>query len=48
MIVSILAAVAANGVIGRDNQVPWRISTDLKRLKALTMGHRVIMGRRTF
>lgn len=48
MIVSILAAVAANGVIGRDNQVPWRISTDLKRLKSLTMGHHVIMGRRTF
>jgi dihydrofolate reductase len=48
MIASILAAVAANGVIGRDNQVPWRISTDLKRLKSLTLGHRVIMGRKTF
>ncbi len=48
MTVSILAAVAANGVIGRDNQVPWRISTDLKRLKSVTMGHRVIMGRKTF
>lgn len=45
---SILAAVAANGVIGRDNQVPWRMSTDLKRLKSLTMGHHVIMGRKTF
>src|SRR5436190_18246740 len=46
--ISILAAVAANGVIGRDNDVPWKIRTDLKRLKNLTMGHHVIMGRRTF
>lgn len=45
---SILAAVAANGVIGRNNDIPWKIRTDLKRLKTLTMGHHVIMGRKTF
>jgi dihydrofolate reductase len=48
MTISIVAAVAANGVIGRDNAVPWRLSTDLKRLKSLTMGHHIIMGRKTF
>ncbi|HXG59413.1 MAG TPA: dihydrofolate reductase [Thermoanaerobaculia bacterium] len=48
MKVSILAAVASNGVIGRGNQLPWRLSSDLKRLKSLTMGHYVIMGRKTF
>ena len=37
-----------NGVIGRDNKLPWHLSNDLKRLKALTMGHHVIMGRKTF
>ena len=45
---SALAAVAANGVIGRGNKLPWHLSNDLKRLKALTMGHHVIMGRKTF
>jgi dihydrofolate reductase len=48
MTVSIVAAMARNRVIGRANTVPWRLSTDLKRLKALTMGHPVIMGRKTF
>jgi len=48
MTVSIIAIVAANGVIGRDNTLPWRMSTDLKRFKALTMGHHMIMGRKTF
>jgi dihydrofolate reductase len=43
-----IAALSSNGVIGRDGTVPWRLSTDLKRLKALTMGHHVIMGRKTF
>jgi dihydrofolate reductase len=47
-IVSILAAVARNGVIGRDNGLPWRLPEDLKRFKTLTLGHPVIMGRRTF
>src|SRR5262245_28584643 len=48
MRLSIIAALASNGVIGRNNQMPWRLSSDLKRLKALTMGHHLIMGRRTF
>src|SRR5436853_1557609 len=48
MTVSIIAIVAANGVIGRDNALPWHMSTDLKRFKALTMGHHMIMGRKTF
>ena len=48
MTISIVAAVASNRVIGRGNTVPWRLSTDLKRLKALTMGHPLIMGRKTF
>ncbi|MGH8670542.1 MAG: dihydrofolate reductase [Burkholderiales bacterium] len=45
--VSIIAAVA-NGIIGIDNRLPWRIPADLKRFKALTMGHHIVMGRKTF
>ncbi|MEK6372406.1 MAG: dihydrofolate reductase [Acidobacteriota bacterium] len=45
---SIIAAVAANGVIGRANGLPWRLSGDLKFFKATTLGHHMIMGRRTF
>ncbi len=45
---SIIVAMAANRVIGRDDQIPWRCSADLKRFKSLTMGHDLIMGRRTF
>lgn len=48
MNVSIIAAVSDNNVIGRGNRIPWRQSSDLKRLKALTMGHHLLMGRRTF
>lgn len=44
----IIVAAAENGVIGRDNDMPWRLSTDLKRFKALTLGKPVIMGRRTW
>lgn len=44
---SLIAAVAANGVIGSDNALPWRLPADLKRFKALTLGHPVIMGRKT-
>ena len=47
-VVSIIVAAAENGVIGRDNDMPWRLSTDLKRFKALTLGKPVIMGRRTW
>jgi dihydrofolate reductase len=45
---SILVAMSENGVIGRDNQLPWHLSADLKRFKALTMGHHLVMGRKTF
>jgi dihydrofolate reductase len=48
MIVSIIVAVSDNDVIGRDHGIPWRQSTDLKRLKKLTMGHHFLMGRKTF
>lgn len=44
----IIAALAENMAIGRAGAIPWRLSGDLKRFKALTMGHAVIMGRRTF
>lgn len=46
--VSIVAALARNRAIGRDNTMPWRLPEDLKRFKRLTMGHTVIMGRKTF
>jgi dihydrofolate reductase len=44
----LIVARATNGVIGRNGTLPWRISADLKRFKALTMGSAMIMGRRTF
>jgi dihydrofolate reductase len=44
----LLAAVADNGVIGRDNALPWRLSSDLKRFKALSWGKPVVMGRKTY
>lgn len=48
MNLSVIAAVARNGVIGRNNQLPWQLPEDLKRFKALTMGHHIIMGRKTY
>jgi dihydrofolate reductase len=45
---SIIVAMARNRVIGRGGKLPWRLSADLKRFKALTMGHHIVMGRRTF
>ncbi len=47
-LVALLAAVADNGVIGRDDRLPWHLPDDLKRFKALTMGKPILMGRRTF
>ena len=44
----IVAAVARNGAIGRDNALPWTMPTDLARFRALTMGRPMIMGRRTW
>jgi dihydrofolate reductase len=43
-----IAAVAANGVIGARNDIPWRIPADWQRFKTLTMGHVLIMGRKTY
>lgn len=48
MILSIIVAAAENNVIGRDNGLVWRLSADLKRFKALTTGHTVLMGRKTY
>jgi len=44
----LILARADNGVIGRDGDLPWRLPADLKRFKALTLGHPMIMGRKTF
>ena len=46
--ISLVAAVAQGGVIGRDNTIPWRIPEDVARFRTLTMGHPVVMGRRTW
>lgn len=48
MEINLIAAVADNGVIGRDNRLPWHLPGDLRRFKALTMGHVMVMGRRTW
>ena len=48
MKISIIVAISDTGVIGRDNKLPWRLSSDLQRFKKLTMGHPVVMGRKTF
>jgi dihydrofolate reductase len=48
MNISLVVAVAENGVIGNIGQLPWRLSSDLKRFRALTLGKPVIMGRKTF
>ena len=45
---ALIAAVAHNGVIGVDGRLPWRLPEDLRRFRALTTGHSVIMGRRTW
>ncbi len=48
MRISAIVAVARNGVIGRDNQIPWYLPADLKFFKRTTLHHHVIMGRRSF
>jgi dihydrofolate reductase len=45
---AMIVAAAENDVIGNNEDLPWRLSADLKRFKALTMGHHIIMGRKTF
>src|SRR5437879_13925159 len=44
----LVAAVAANGIIGANGQLPWHLPEDLKHFKQLTLGHPIIMGRRTW
>ena len=46
--ITLIVAVADNGVIGRDNSLPWHLPDDLKRFKRLTMGKPIVMGRKTF
>lgn len=48
MRISIIAAMAENRVIGRDNALPWHLPEDLKHFRNLTMGHHILMGRKTF
>jgi len=45
---SIIVAMAKNRVIGNNNTLPWHLPADLKHFKALTMGHHIVMGRKTF
>ena len=47
MIVSLIAAVARNGVIGRNGALPWSLPDDLRRFRELTTGHHILMGRKT-
>ena len=48
MEIAIIVAMTPQGLIGKDNQIPWRLSADLQRFKKITMGHPIIMGRKTF
>lgn len=48
MIISLIAAVADNNVIGRNNDLPWHLPTDMKHFRDTTMGHCVIMGRKNY
>ncbi|HEX8819963.1 MAG TPA: dihydrofolate reductase [Archangium sp.] len=48
MTLSAIVAMAANRCIGRDNTLPWRLPADLKRFKQLTLGHTLILGRKTY
>ena len=46
--ITLVVAAATHGVIGRNGAIPWRLPEDLKRFKALTLGHTVVMGRKTW
>lgn len=48
MNISIIAAMAENYVIGKDNKLPWRLPADLQNFRKLTLGHHVVMGRKTY
>lgn len=45
---SLIVAIAKNGVIGVNNTLPWHLPEDLKRFRTLTMGHHIVMGRKTY
>jgi dihydrofolate reductase len=47
-VIALIAAIAENGALGRDGGLPWRLPADLKRFKRLTLGHHLILGRRTW
>jgi len=47
-LISLIVAASTNNVIGNDGKLPWRLSGDLKRFKAVTMGKPIVMGRKTF
>jgi dihydrofolate reductase len=48
MKIALIAAMAQNSVIGKNNRMPWHLSADLRRFKSLTTGHSIIMGRKTY
>ena len=48
MEIVLIVAVADNGVIGAGGAIPWRLKSDMQRLKAMTMGKPIVMGRKTF
>ena len=48
MKITLVAAIASNNVIGKENSLPWSIPEDLKRFKQMTSGHTILMGRKTF
>lgn len=48
MLISAIVAVSENNVIGRDGHLPWHLSADLKRFKAITTGHAIILGRKNY
>jgi dihydrofolate reductase len=47
-VISLIVAISTNNVIGSDGDLPWRLSDDLKRFKAVTMGKPIVMGRKTY
>jgi dihydrofolate reductase len=48
MKLSVIVAVAENGIVGRDNALPWHLPADLKYFKKMTLGKPIVMGRKTF
>jgi len=46
--ITLIAALARNGVIGHNNQIPWKIPGELAYFKRMTMGHPIVMGRKTW